>query len=66
MIQYNEKRRALIWDGAKYDSLAEVKDFSSVVNNGWEESDWKISCLRFAPNDPTQNPIEDIWLQAKQ
>ena len=34
MSQYNEKRRALIWDGAKYDSLAEAKDFLSVVNNG--------------------------------
>ena len=22
--------------------------------------------VRFAPNDPTQNPIEDIWLQAKR
>jgi inorganic pyrophosphatase len=37
-----------------------------LVNNGWEESDWKITCLRFAPNAPTQNPIEDIGLQAKQ
>lgn len=22
--------------------------------------------IRFAPNDPKQNPIEDIWLQAKR
>ncbi len=34
MSQYNDKRRALIWDGPKYDSLVEVKDFLSVVNNG--------------------------------
>ena len=66
MSQYNDQRIALIWDGAKYHSSAEVKDFLSVVNNGLEESDWKITCLKFAPNDPTQNPIEDIWLQAKQ
>jgi hypothetical protein len=34
MSQYNDKRRALIWDGAKYHYSAEVKDFLSVVNNG--------------------------------
>ena len=34
MTQYNNKRRALIWDGAKYHSSAEVKDFLSVVNKG--------------------------------
>ena len=34
MSQYNDKRIALIWDGAKYHSSAEVKDFLLVVNNG--------------------------------
>jgi hypothetical protein len=34
MSQYNNKRRSLIWDGAKYHFSAEVKDFLSVVNNG--------------------------------
>jgi hypothetical protein len=23
-----------------------------------------IHCIRFAPNCPEQNPIDDIWLQA--
>ena len=23
-------------------------------------------CERFAPNDPNQNPVEDVWLQAKK
>jgi hypothetical protein len=27
---------------------AEVKEFLSLVNNGLDESDWKITCLRFA------------------
>jgi putative transposase len=22
--------------------------------------------IRFAPNDPQQNPVEDVWLQAKR
>jgi transposase len=64
--QCNNKRIALIWDGAKYHCSAEVKNFLSLVNNGLNESKWKITCLKFAPNDPTQNPIEDIWLQAKR
>jgi transposase len=66
MNQHIDKKIALIWDGAKYHCSAEVKDFLGLVNNGLDESDWKITCLRFAPNDPTQNPIEDIWLQAKR
>jgi transposase len=36
------------------------------VNQGLQESEWKITCIRFAPNDPRQNPVEDIWLQAKR
>ena len=24
-----------------------------------------ITCILFAPNAPEQNPVEDIWLQAK-
>ncbi len=44
----NNKRIALIWEGAKYHSSAEVKEFLSLVNNGLDESDWKITCLRFA------------------
>jgi hypothetical protein len=48
MSQYKDKRIALIWDGAKYHFSAEVKDFLSLVNNGLEASNWKITCLRFA------------------
>jgi transposase len=35
------------------------------VNAALSEDQWQIHCVRFAPNDPTQNPIEDVWLQAK-
>jgi transposase len=56
----------MIWDGAKYYFSAEVKKYLSLTNYRLYKSDWKITCLRFVPNDPTQNPIEDIWLQAKR
>jgi transposase len=65
LSQYPKSRIALIWDGAAYHRSQEVKDFLAEVNAGLEPSDWKITCIRFAPNDPTQNPIEDVWLRAK-
>jgi transposase len=26
---------------------------------------WLVTCIKFALNAPEQNPVEDIWLQAK-
>src|SRR5207247_5211048 len=28
--------------------------------------EWQVTCVLFAPNAPDQNPIEDVWLKAKQ
>lgn len=61
-----ESRIALIWDGASYHRSQAVKDYLASVNQGLQESEWRITCIRFAPNDPRQNPVEDIWLQAKR
>jgi transposase len=56
----------MILDGAPYHRSGLVKTFLASVNHGLESEDWRVTCLQFAPNDPTQNPIEDIWLQAKR
>ena len=64
--QCPDSRIALIWDGATYHRSQEVREYLELVNQGLDESNWKITCLRFAPNDPKQNPIEDIWWQAKR
>uniref|UniRef100_A0ACD5GQH6 IS630 family transposase n=4 Tax=Desertifilum tharense IPPAS B-1220 TaxID=1781255 RepID=A0ACD5GQH6_9CYAN len=64
--QYPDSRIALIWDGATYHRSQKVKDYLKSVNQGLDEPHWKLTCIRFAPNDPRQNPIEDIWLQAKR
>jgi hypothetical protein len=48
MSQCNDKRIALIWDGAKYNYSGEIKDFLSWANKGLDESNWKITCLRLA------------------
>lgn len=29
------------------------------------EDEWLVHCTTFAPNAPEQNPVEDLWLQAK-
>lgn len=64
--QYPERRIALIWDGATYHRSQEFKDYLESLNQGLDELSWKITCIRFAANDPKQNPMEDIWLQAKR
>ena len=35
------------------------------MNEGLEEKNWKVTCIRFATNAPDQNPVEDIWLRGK-
>jgi transposase len=66
LSQCPHSRIALIWDGASYHRSQEVKEDLESVNQGLDESQWKITCLWFAPNDPKQHPIEDIWLHAKR
>jgi putative transposase len=63
--QYPGKRIALIWAGASYHKSAETKAFLASVNDNSEPENWQITCILFAPNAPQQNPVEDIWLQAK-
>jgi len=59
------QRLALIWDGASYHKSNEVKDFLAAINDGYSASKWRVTCILFAPNAPEQNPVEDVWLQAK-
>ncbi|AFY69204.1 transposase [Thalassoporum mexicanum PCC 7367] len=53
----------LVWDGASYHRSQAFRDFLTQINQG---QDWQIHCLRFAPYAPAENPIENIWGQAKQ
>jgi transposase len=63
--QHPDSRIALFWDGASYHRSGAFRDYLGSINQGLDESVWKVTCIRFAPNDPKQNPIGDIWLQAK-
>lgn len=59
-------RFILIWDGASYHRSAKLRHFLAQVNGSRPPEQWKITCLRLAPNAPQQNPVEDVWLQAKR
>jgi len=63
--QSPDQRLLILWDGATYHRSKEIRGFLAEINQGLEPPEWKIHCVRFAPNCPEQNPIEDIWLQAK-
>lgn len=59
-------RLVIIWDGASYHRSAAVQEFLQQVNGSLPSQEWQITCIRLAPNAPEQNPVEDVWLQAKQ
>ncbi|NEQ28464.1 MAG: hypothetical protein F6K28_57720 [Microcoleus sp. SIO2G3] len=59
------KRLVLIWDGASYHKSEEMKALLANVNAGQDAEKWQLRCILFAPNAPEQNPVEDVWLQAK-
>ena len=60
-----EARNLIIWDGASYHKYKEMADYLKEVNQNIEKEKWPVTCELFAPHDPDQNPVEDIWLQAK-
>ena len=64
--QRPNQRIAIIWDGASYHRSGEVKDYLQALNVAHKQQFWQLTCIRFAPNAPEQNPVEDAWLQAKR
>jgi transposase len=55
----------LIWDGAPYHRSEAVKTYLRAVNGDRPEAEWRIHCIALAPHAPEQNPMEDVWLGAK-
>jgi len=51
--------------GLLYHKSDEVKEFLASVNDQNEPENRAIHCILFAPTSPEQNPVEDVWLQAK-
>ena len=59
-------RILIFWDGASYHRFSEMPEYLGEVNEGLEKTEWWITYELFAPYAPEQNPVEDIWLQAKR
>ena len=64
--QFPEKRLILLWDGASYHRGVEMQEYLEAVNLKRSRDEWWVTCMLFAPNAPEQNPMEDVWLKAKQ
>lgn len=64
--QYPEKRLILLWDGASYHRGVEMQEYLEALNHKRSRDEWLVTCVLFAPNAPEQNPMEDVWLKAKQ
>ncbi len=65
LAQSPDQKLLIFWDGASYHRSQVVQNFLGEINQGLHLEQWRIHVHRFAPNCPEQNPIEDIWLQAK-
>jgi transposase len=62
---YAGKQLLLCWDGASYHRGHAVREYLVSSNHHHPRAEWPITCIQFAPHAPEQNPIEDVWLQAK-
>ena len=60
-----QQEMLLIWDGAAYHRGEEMKKLLEKYNQGLSRKEWSITCERFAPYAPEENPVEAIWLQVK-
>jgi transposase len=62
---YPDKQLVYLWDGASYHRGKEMQKFLAQENADLSDAEWKVTCVRLAPNAPEQNPTEDVWLKGK-
>ena len=60
-----DAKLTILWDNASHHKAATVQAYLAEVNAHVHPEEWPITCLWFAPHDPSQNPMEAIWNQAK-
>jgi transposase len=63
--RYPDKPLGFLGDGASYHRGEELQKFLAQQNADLAEAAWKVTCGRFAPKAPEQNPVEDVWLTGK-
>lgn len=63
--RFQGRRVVILWDRASYHRSRELKAYLHQLNGALPEAERRIQLRYFAPNAPEQNPIEDVWLAAK-
>ena len=66
LIRYPHAKLTICWDNARWHRGEEVQRFLTKVNGDRAPEDWRITLIHFATHDPEQNPIEEVWHQAKR
>ncbi len=64
-VQFPQQRLLLLWDGSSYHRSHELRRRPNPDERGSTHSAVADSLHSVWPNDPRQNPIEEVWLQAK-
>ena len=62
---YPAKQLGFLWDGASSHRGEEMQKFLVRETVALAEADWQVTCIRFAPNAPDQNPTEEVGLKGK-
>jgi len=63
--KYQGKQVILLWDKATYHTGNAVKMFLKELNDGLEKKDWRLRLELLPVAAPEENPMETIWLKAK-
>lgn len=66
LYRYPKAKLTICWDNARWHRGEEVTRFLSTVNAALPPEEWPLTLIAFAPHDPEQNPIEEVWRQGKQ
>lgn len=63
--RYPHKKLTICWDNASWHQGSEVCAYLDKVQGHLPPEAWPLTLMHFAPHDPTQNPIEEVWRQGK-
>jgi len=65
MYRYPKAKLTICWENATWHRGEEICRFLNQVNAGLPPEAWPLTLRNFAPHDPEQNPVEEVWRQGK-
>jgi transposase len=63
--RYPAAHLTICWDNASWHQGDPLRAYLAGVNGDRPADEWPLTLFHFAPHDPTQNPIEEVWHQGK-